>query len=216
MFEAKWKEKEVALTSTYQAQREEAKLVSRGNFSSERVRSSCGSTQLLEIDADSTFDMDHISEPTYCMLYMESQGCKAVFRHMVAANQVHLGNMINGHPLPPGYAIVILDTLAKEKYDTIELKMTMDDDRSTLAANMGSWVPWRKRNIVLTTTMSDCSSNKDVKLTNPRPTPALPPISKNEERPHKIRKISASNKETATNSNQKNLHCPSKKTTEME
>ena len=77
MFDAKWKEKEVALTATYQAQIE-AEQVSRGNFSSERVRSSCGSTQLLEVDADSTFDVDHISEPTYCMLYVESQGCKAI------------------------------------------------------------------------------------------------------------------------------------------
>ena len=62
--------------------------------------------------------------------------------------------------------------------------------------------------------MSDCSFDKDVELTNPRPTPALPPISETGERPHKIRKISASDKETATDSNQKNLHCPSKKTTE--
>ena len=71
MFEAKWKEKEAALTATYQAQRE-AELVSQGNFSSQRVHSSCGSTQLPEVDADCTFDVDHISEPTYCMLYMES------------------------------------------------------------------------------------------------------------------------------------------------
>ena len=83
MFEAKWKEKEVTLTTTYQAQIE-AKQVSWGNFSSKRVRSSCGSTQLPQVDADSTFDVDHISEPTYCMLYVESQGCKAVFRHKVA------------------------------------------------------------------------------------------------------------------------------------
>jgi len=61
MFEAKWKEKEAALTATYQAQRE-AELVSQGNFSSQRVHSSCGSTQLPEVDADSIFDMDHISE----------------------------------------------------------------------------------------------------------------------------------------------------------
>jgi hypothetical protein len=115
MFEAKWKEKEAALTATYQAQREEAKPVYRGNFSSERVRSSYKSTQLLEVDADSTFDVDHISKPTYCMLYVKSQGCKAIFRHKVVAGQVHPGNMINGRPLPPRYAAVILDTLAKEK-----------------------------------------------------------------------------------------------------
>ena len=108
MFEAKWKRKEAALTATYQAQREEAKLVSRGNFSSERVRSSYGSTQLPEVVADSTFDMDHISEPTYCMLYMESQGCKAIFRHKVAIGQDHPGNMVNGRLLPPGYAAVTL------------------------------------------------------------------------------------------------------------
>jgi hypothetical protein len=115
MFEAKWKEKEAALTSTYQAQREEAKLVYRGNFSAERVHNSCKSTQLLEADADSTFDVDHIGKPTYCMLYMKSQGYKAIFRHKVAAGQVHPGNMINGCLLSPGYAVVILDTLAKEK-----------------------------------------------------------------------------------------------------
>jgi len=45
------------------------------------------------------------------------------------------------------------------------------------------------------------------------PTPALPPISETRERPHKI---SASDKETATDSNQKNLLRPSMKTTEME
>ena len=95
MFEAKWKEKEAALTATYQAQIE-AEQVSRGNFSSEQVHSSCRSTQLPQVDADSTFDVDHISEPTYFMLYMESQGCKALFRHKVAIDQVHPGNMING------------------------------------------------------------------------------------------------------------------------
>ena len=75
--------------------------------------------------------------------------------------------------------------------------MTMDNDRSALAANMGSLVLWWKRNIVLIATMSDYSFDKDVELTNPRPTPALPPISKTGERPHKIQKISASDKETA-------------------
>ena len=72
---------------------------------------------------------------------MELQGCKAIFRHKVAASQVHPGNMTNGRSLPPGYATVILDTLAKEKYGTVELEMTMDNDRSALAANMGSLVP---------------------------------------------------------------------------
>ena len=64
--------------------------------------------------------------------------------------------------------------------------------------------------------MSYGSSDEDVKLTNPMPTPTLPPISKTQEGPHKIWKISASDKETATDSNQKNLLCPSKKTSEME
>ena len=132
MFEAKWKEKEAALTATYLAQIE-VEQVSWGNFSSERVHSSCGSTQLPQVDADSTFDVDHISEPTYCMLYVESQGCKAVFRHKVATGLVHLGNIINGHLLPPGYAAVTLDTLAKDMYDTVEMEMTMDHDRSMLA-----------------------------------------------------------------------------------
>ena len=104
----------------------------------------------------------------------------------MAVGQVHPGNMINGHQLPLGYKAVILDTLAKKKYDTVELEMIMDDGRSMLAANMGSLVLWWKRNIVLIATMLDCSSNKDVKLTNPRPTPALPPISKTRERPHKL------------------------------
>ena len=85
MFKAKWKEKEAALTTTYQAQRE-AELISQGNFNSERVRSYCGSTQLPNVDADSTFNVDHISEPTYYMLYVESQGCKAAFRHKVVVS----------------------------------------------------------------------------------------------------------------------------------
>ena len=127
------------------------------------------------------------------MLYMESQGCKAVFRHKVAVGQVHPGNMVNGRLLPPGYAAVTLDTLAKEMYGTVEMEMTIDDDRSELVANLGSLVPWRKRNIVLVATMLDGSFDEDVDLTNPMPTPALPPISDTQERPHKIRKISASN-----------------------
>ena len=48
------------------------------------------------------------------------------------------------------------------------------------------------------------------------PTPALPPIFETRERSHKIRKISASDKETTIDSNQKKLLCPSKKTIEME
>ena len=123
--------------------------------------------------------------------------------------------MVNGRLLPPGYATVTLDTLAKEMYDTVEMEMTMDDDRSMLAANLGSLVPWRKRNIVLVATMLDGRSDEDVDLTNPMPTPALPPIPKARERLHKIWKISASEKETAIDSNQKNLH-PSNKTKETE
>jgi hypothetical protein len=64
--------------------------------------------------------------------------------------------------------------------------------------------------------MSDCSSDEDVELTNPMPTPALSPISETGERPHKSRKISASDKEITTDSNQKNLYCSPKKTTETE
>ena len=124
--------------------------------------------------------------------------------------------MVNGRSLPPGYAAVTLDTLAKEMYSIVEMKMTMDDDRSMLAANLGPLVPWQKHNIVLVSTMLDGTSDEDVNLTNPMPTPALPPISDTQERPHKIRKISALDKETATDSNQKNLLCPSKKTTKTE
>ena len=75
------------------------------------------------------------------MLYVESQGCKAIFRHKVAIGQDHPGNMVNGRSLPPGYAAVTLDTLAKEMYSIVEMKMTMDDDRSMLAANLGPLVP---------------------------------------------------------------------------
>ena len=64
--------------------------------------------------------------------------------------------------------------------------------------------------------MPDGSFDEDVDLTNPMPTPALPPISKTQEQPHKIQKISSLDKETAIDSNQKNLLCPSKKTIEME
>ena len=60
--------------------------------------------------------MDHISEPTYCMLYVESQGCMAIFRHKVAVGRVHPGNMVNGRMLPLGYVAVTLDTMAKEMY----------------------------------------------------------------------------------------------------
>ena len=68
---AKWKEKEAERQALDQAQKE-ADLASQGNFSSEWVRSSCGSTQLPQVDADSTFDVYNISKPTYCMLYVES------------------------------------------------------------------------------------------------------------------------------------------------
>ena len=120
--------------------------------------------------------------------------------------------MVNGRPLPPGYATVTLDTLAKEMYGMVEMEMTMDDDRPTLV----SLVPWRKRNIVLVPTMLDGSSDEDVDPTNPMPTPALPPISDTQERPHKIQKISALDKETAIDSDQKSLLYPSKKTTKTE
>ena len=120
--------------------------------------------------------------------------------------------MVNEHLLPPGYATVTLDTLAKEMYGTVEMEMTMDDDRLTLV----SLVPWRKCNIVLVPIMLDGSSDEDVDLTNPMPTPTLPPISKTGEQHHKIQKISASDKEAATDSNQMNLNCRSKKTTETE
>jgi len=150
------------------------------------------------------------------MLYVESQGCKAVFRHKVVVGQVHPGNMVNGRLLPLGYVAVTLDTMAKEMYGIVEMEMTIDDDRSTLAANLGSLVPWRKHNIVLVATVSDGSFDEDVDLTNPMPTPTLPPISKTQEGPHKIWKISALDKKTTTYSNQKNLLCPSKKTIETE
>ena len=84
--------------------------------------------------------------------------------------------MVNGRLLPLGYTTVTLDTLAKEIYGTVEMDTIMDDDRSMLAANLVSLVPWQKRNIVLVATMSDGSSDKDVDLTDPIPTPVLPPI----------------------------------------
>ena len=134
----------------------------------------------------------------------------------MAVDQVHPGNMVNGCSLPLGYAIITLDTLAKEMYGTVELEMTMYDDISMLVANLGYLVPWRKHNIVLVAIMSHGNFDDDVKLTNPMPTPALPLISKTRERPHKIWKTSALDKETATDSNQKNLICSSKKTIETE
>jgi len=121
--------------------------------------------------------------------------------------------MINGCPLPPGYAVVCLDALAKDRFSTLYLEIIMDEDRSMLGSNIGSMVPWWKRNIDLIATMADCSSGENVeRTTNPKPSPALPPISEVGHQPHKIWKISASNKESATDRNGKNLHCPSEQT----
>jgi hypothetical protein len=149
------------------------------------------------------------------MLYVESHGC---IKTKVASGQAYLEDMINGRPLPVGYAAVSLDTLAKDKYAIVQLEMPMDDDRSMLAANMGSVVPWRKRNIVIIATMVNSSSDEDVEPpSNPKPTLALQPISEIGDRPHKIRKIiSASDKETAIDTNHNNWHCRSNKKTERE
>lgn len=104
----------------------------------------------------------------------------------MAAGQVHPGNMMNGCPLPPGYAVVTLDTLAKDETTQLSWKRpwTMIDQCYKL-----TWGPWwhgRSLHIVLVATMSECISEKDVELTNPMPTPALPPISENGEPPHKV------------------------------
>ena len=55
--------------------------------------------------------------------------------------------MLHNRPLPNGYAKVNVDSLAKRKYENVELDIPVDDSK-LLGDNIGGFVARRKRYII--------------------------------------------------------------------
>ena len=84
-----------------------------------RGRSSYGSTLLDEEEVNAPHPVDNIIEPVNVRLYIRQQW---------TTNKVAVGQAwpagdgtINGHPIPPGYAYISIDSILDKKYNKIHI-----------------------------------------------------------------------------------------------
>ena len=103
-----------------------------------RGRSSCGSTPLDEEDANVPHPVDDITEPINVKLYIHQEWTedKVVLGQAWPAGD----GIINGCPIPQGYARVTIDRILDKKYNKIHIEYPTVEDRPKLGHNKGSQV----------------------------------------------------------------------------
>jgi hypothetical protein len=115
--------------------------------SSVLARSSYGSIPVDNVEANVPHPVDNLTEPVSAKLYVRQQW---------TTDKVALGQawptgegVINGRPIPLGYARVSIDSIVYKKYNKIHIDYPVHEDRKCLVENKGAHVAWRKHFIKL-------------------------------------------------------------------
>jgi len=112
-------------------------------------RSRCRSTPLDEEEANAPHSVDSITEPVNVRLYIRQQWTtnKVVVGQARPAEE----GTINGHPIPPGYAHVSIDSILDKKYNKIRIDYPTQKDRPRLIQNRALMCPGASASLSLIT-----------------------------------------------------------------
>jgi hypothetical protein len=101
-------------------------------------RSSCGLTPLDNVEVNAPHPVDNITEPMRFKLYVRQQW---------TTDKVALGQawptrdgVINGRPIPSGYARVSIDSIVDKKYNKVHIDYPVHEDKKCLVQNKGAHV----------------------------------------------------------------------------
>jgi hypothetical protein len=106
--------------------------------------SSCVSTTAIEND-DDRYPIDDLEESKECRLVTPILGIPRIVVYGLAGPFIE-GTLFNSHPIPKGYAIVLVDRV-KPGHRRSKLKYPKENGEWKLGKNIGCHVLWRKRDI---------------------------------------------------------------------
>jgi hypothetical protein len=118
-------------------------------------RSSCASTTITEND-DNPYPIDDLEESKECRLVTPVLGIPITMVYGLARPFIE-GTLFNSHPMPKGYAIVLVDKV-KPGHCRSKLGYPGENGESKHGKNIGCHVLWRKRDIEFGEEDSESSS----------------------------------------------------------
>jgi hypothetical protein len=110
-------------------------------------RSSCASATAIEND-DNRYPIDDLEENKECRLVTVAYGLAKPFIE---------GTLFNSHPIPKGYAIVLVDKV-KPDHRRSKLEYPGENGEWKLGKNVGCHILWHKRDIEFSEEDSESSS----------------------------------------------------------
>jgi hypothetical protein len=107
-------------------------------------RSSCTSATAIENDKN-RYPIDDLEKSKECMLVTPVLGIPRIVAYGLVRPLVE-GTLFNSHPIPKGYAIVLVDRV-KPSHRRSKLEYAKENGKWKLGKNVGCHVLWRKRDI---------------------------------------------------------------------
>jgi hypothetical protein len=104
--------------------------------------SSCTSSTAIEND-DNRYPIEDLEESKECRLVTPVLGISRIVAYWLAIPFVE-GTLFNSHPIPKGYAMVLMDRV-KSGHRSSKLEYTGENGEWKLGKNVGYHVLWRKR-----------------------------------------------------------------------
>jgi hypothetical protein len=123
--------------------------------------SSCASATAIEND-DNRYPIDDLEENKECRLVTPILGIPRTVAYGLASPLVE-GTLFNFHPMPKGYAIVLVDRV-KPNHCRSKLEYPGENGEWKLGKNNGCHVLWRKRGIEFGEEDSETSSSDSSQL----------------------------------------------------
>jgi hypothetical protein len=106
--------------------------------------SSCASATAIE-NNENRYPINDLEESKECRLVTPVLGIPRTVAYGLASHLVE-GTLFNSHPIPKGYAIVLVDRVKLDHHRS-KLEYSRENSEWKLGKNVGCHIIWRKRDI---------------------------------------------------------------------